>query len=1386
VVSLLLACLVLLVGSAQLAIASTGIELARAKASLQQIGDPIVSEPVLPVDTNGLPPAPPLFPSQQEGTVAMQSDFPLPAIGRTAGAAESADPVVQLEPGLASMPALLKTWEGTSATGIFPPDTDGQVGRDHYVQIVNTAGQGSQIRVWDKNGLQLYNFGFNSMWPASGSGSRCRQYGYGDPVVLYDQLADRWLLTQFTNPPSGPYNECIAVSKTGTPTNNPSDWWLYEFNVHSTKFNDYPKFGVWPDGYYMTANQFSGSLWSGAGVWVFNRTAMLTGAAASFIYFDLYNLNPNYGGLLPSNLMGKNLPPTGAPNYVMSVDMNWSGTTDVLHIFEVRTNWSNPPSSFITVLPDLVVAPFDWNFTNPGQDVPQPGTLVGLDGLADRLMMHLWYRNFGDHESLVVNHTVNVGGGVHGIRWYEIRDTTVDTTLADASIYQQGTYAPDSNHRWMGSLAMDRMGNMALGYSIASSTLYPSIRYAGRLAGDPLGSLSQAEAVIIAGSGSQTGTASGRGRWGDYSAMSVDPVDDCTFWYTQEYIQTTSFAGWQTRVAAFRFPNCNIGPTGSLIGSVTDSSSSLPISGATVQVTNGFTVTISTLSLANGSYTLTLPASTYTVTATVFGYLPGVAGGVAVISGTQTVQDFALTLAPLYQVEGHIRDSITSWPLYAQITVDNLPAGPFWSDPVTGYYNLSLPGDAAYTFHVGAFVQGYLPTSLAVGPLVSDTIQDFSLQVDTTTCQAPGYYMGGLAENFEGSFPPAGWQVLDNAGTGVIWKTCSATGESGNFTGGSGECTGASSDKAGPLKFNTELWSPVIDAAQLPTTTLRFLANYQNYNSFDTFDVDVSNNGGGTWTNALRWREDHGVFRATPGVQVTVDLAPYLSGSNNRIRWHYYDPRTGAWDWYVQIDQVHIGVGSCTPRTGGLVAGNVYDFFAGDPINGASVSNQAGFQATSAATPGDPAVADGFYTIFSPAGSQVFTATAPGGYIPDVAAINVLANNTVQHDFFLAAGLLNVNPVSLAETVAYANRITVPLTLTNQGKAPVSFDIIDLNLGYQLLGATQSTQVIIPGTTYWLKDHSIQKFFHRPPFVRPEIRFEVTQVHPSAGYINVLLLTPDTIPGGNISLITTTLQAFGDLNLSVWDTAQGDPSGSALAAYDVVIVGNDYRWSSVGMTATGVGNALADYLDGGGKVIDTLFTHDWAGWQLAGRYISGGYSPYTGSSSDFQLVPYHLGTVYQPSHPILQGVASITDNPLNGIGHQDVGLVSGANHLADWDDGQAFLAVKGSVVGVNQLWFHSSNWSGDMPALMHNIIRYLAVQDAGWLNEQPASGVISALSEQVVNITFNSADLSAGRKGRFKAELVVSNNTPYGALTIPVVMTVTVPYEEYLPWLGGG
>ncbi len=441
------------------------------------------------------------------------------------------DPVLQGDLVGPAAPAAINNFEGVpNLDGVYPPDTNGDVGPNHYVQMVNL-----HFQIWDKNGNSLYGpAANNTLW--SGFGGPCETRNDGDPIVLYDPIADRWIMSQFTA--ANPYGECIAVSTTGDPTGS---WYRYFFQFSTSVFYDYPKLGVWPDGYYLSANRFSTVAFLGASAIALDRAKMLNGQPATYQEFKT---GTTYGTLLPADLDGATLPPAGAAETFAEIG------TSALHLWKFHVDWANPANSTFTGPTTLSVAAYNQLCPSTRSCIPQPGTSVGLDGIGDRLMHRLAYRNFGDHESLVVTHSVNAAssGTLAGVRWYEIRNPSTTPSL-----YQQGTFAPDTTHRWMGSIAMDRSGNMALGYSVSSSSVYPGIRYTGRLAGDPLGQMTQGETTLIAGSGSQTGTGS---RWGDYAMMAVDPLDDCTFWFTTEYIPTTGTAPWRTRIGSFKFPSC--------------------------------------------------------------------------------------------------------------------------------------------------------------------------------------------------------------------------------------------------------------------------------------------------------------------------------------------------------------------------------------------------------------------------------------------------------------------------------------------------------------------------------------------------------------------------------------------------------------------------------------------------------------------------------------------------------------------------------------------------------------------------------------------------------------------------------------------------------------
>jgi hypothetical protein len=488
-------------------------------------------------------------------------------------------------------PAPSLSFEGVNnIAGVYPPDTNGDVGPNHYVQIVNL-----DFQIWNKSGVSLYGpAANNTLW--TGFGAPCETQNDGDPVVLYDSIADRWVLSQFTA--ASPYGECIAVSTTPDPTGS---YYRYFFQFSTSVFYDYPKLGVWPDGYYMSANRFNTIAFLGASAIVFDRAKMLSGQPATVQQFTT---SIAYGTLLPSDLDGATLPPAGSPNFFAEI-----GAT-ALHLWKFHVDWATPANSTFTGPTALPVSAYNELCPTTRSCVPQPSTSVGLDGLGDRLMHRLAYRNFGDHESLVVSHAVNVAttGVQAGVRWYEVRSPNGAATL-----FQQGSYAPDADNRWLSSIAMDRSGNMALGYSVSSSTVRPSIRYTGRLATDPLGQMPQGETTLIAGSGSQTGSAS---RWGDYAMMAVDPVDDCTFWFTTEYMPSTSTAPWRTRIGSFKFPDCGgTGSTPTPTSTPTATSTNTPSPTPTLTPTASATATSTPTSTRTSTPSPT-PTRTPTATAT--------------------------------------------------------------------------------------------------------------------------------------------------------------------------------------------------------------------------------------------------------------------------------------------------------------------------------------------------------------------------------------------------------------------------------------------------------------------------------------------------------------------------------------------------------------------------------------------------------------------------------------------------------------------------------------------------------------------------------------------------------------------------------------------------
>ncbi|HEY6232609.1 MAG TPA: hypothetical protein VIW64_15200 [Pyrinomonadaceae bacterium] len=461
---------------------------------------------------------------------------------------DSPDPVVQSASSVMAfaglnVPSPILNFNGIGFPGVScncaPPDTNGEVGATQYVQMVN---EGYQVFNKTTGASVLGPSGITTLW--SGFGGVCQNNGSGDPVVMYDQIANRWVITQFAGV-SVPTDECIAVSTTSDATGSYN---RYAFHLGSNFF-DYPHLGVWPDAYYMSMNVFNsaGTAFLGPQPFAFDRAKMLAGLPATFI-----TTGPTGGAsedsYLPADFDGSILPPAGAP----ATFVEFPGT-GAYRLFHFHVDFTTPANSSFTLFSSPAAAGFSSLCATTRSCVPQLGTTNRLDGIGDRLMFRLAYRNFGDHEAVVGNYSVS-SGGIAGIRWFELRNVT----NGPVTKFQESTYQPDTTWRWMGSAAMDQQGNLAVGFSASSGSINPQIRYAGRLFTDPLNVLTQGETTLFAGAGSQTGTLN---RWGDYSDLTVDPVDDCTFWYTQEYIPSNGSNNWRTRIGAFKFPGCGGSPT---------------------------------------------------------------------------------------------------------------------------------------------------------------------------------------------------------------------------------------------------------------------------------------------------------------------------------------------------------------------------------------------------------------------------------------------------------------------------------------------------------------------------------------------------------------------------------------------------------------------------------------------------------------------------------------------------------------------------------------------------------------------------------------------------------------------------------------------------------
>ena len=937
------------------------------------------------------------------------------------------DPVWQKQTGLHSpqnFNPIVNFEAMDNISGFYPPDTQGDVGPDKYVQVVN-----STFAIYSKTGSVLFGpADLHTIWngiPAPWNGT-----DDGDPVVLYDQAADRWIISQFSLP-EGNYAELVAVSVTSDPT---GAWYRYVYQF-GNEMPDYPKFGIWPDGYYFSVNRFTGgSAWSGTSACALERAKLLTGdPTAGFIRRDMGTTTNNPWSMLPSDWDGTITPLPGEPNYFTYIDDWSSATQDYLKIWEFHIDWITPANSTFALAHTLVVAPFKSNICTATRDrcIPQPGTAVMLESLADRLMYRLQYRNFSTHRSMVTNHTVDVDNSGHaGIRWYELRNTGAGWT-----VYQQGTFAPDNHHRWVGSIAMNAGGHIGLGYSVSSSTVYPGIRYTGRRATDPLGEMTIPEQTVINGSGSQTGTAA---RWGDYSMMSVDPTDDATFWYTTEYIQTTGLASWQTRIASFLIKN---DPTVTTLPATAVTNTSATLNGTvnpnglptdyhfewgpTISYGNSTPITAA----GSGSAAVTVDANITSLT-------PGTTYHNRLVaqnsSGTTYGSDVAFipggAIVSTNPVTAITTNSATSG---GQVTSEGGSSvnarGVCWSTlpspTILDNHTTDGAGAGAFTSALTGLISNQVYFLRAYATNGFGTFYGNEVQFQTLC----SIFTLPFAEPFSGTTIPNCWSQVDHQGNGQIWQFGTITDYYTSNPNLTGSYAFLNSDGYGSsTSQNADLISPTFDLSSYTIVNLQFY-HYFRYYSGETGTVSYSINNGSTWTPIQ-------VFSTSTTNPATFSQSiPAVAGQSQvKFKWNYI----GSFGWYWAIDDVTISGTNIPPLSvtpsqrniGPMPGATTFDVATAVPWT--ALSNQTWCSVT---------------TSGAGAGTLTATCTSNIGNTSRMATITVtIAGNPPANVAVTQSGL--IPPTNLAGTLTL-NTVQLawnsPVNITaapniNQGYVPVS------------------------------------------------------------------------------------------------------------------------------------------------------------------------------------------------------------------------------------------------------------------------------------------------------------------------------------------------------------
>ncbi len=721
------------------------------------------------------------------------------------------------------------------------------------------------------------------------------------------------------------------------------------------------------------------------------------------------------------------------------------------------------------------------------------------------------------------------------------------------------------------------------------------------------------------------------------------------------------------------------------------------------------------------------------------------------------------------------------------------PGTTIYTNPADGTYSITLVDGVTYALTVTPWVSGYTPGAASVGPLAADVTQDFALSV-TAACNAPGYALtGGFAEHFE-SWPPPGWTIVDNAG-GLVWNLDSAYGD-GNYTGGAGHAADVNSDANSGVPYDTELRTPSLNFTTFTGTTLTYQLNFQRYSGIDYLDVDISTNGGSSWTNLRHFTSNQGTLYSTPGVTDSIDLSSYAAQTNVILRWRYYTADTAPWDWYAQIDDVAIGTPACNaPAGGGLIYGNVYDANTMAALSGATVSNSTtGGTATTAVTP-DPNVDDGFYCMYGAEGANAMSATKTL-YGTDSQSATVPHFGVVQRDFQLGTGHLTATPASLSWTTAPGGTGGTTVTLNNIGGVDATFTVKEMN-GH--IAKPSNNLFALSGLSRLVPKHRI-------PTAPASLEQEKKGQRRAEGADTARTTdspAPVGTPGSYVlrpkgkELLAPSILAYVDEWQHTWPNTypeqaltrlgfgatiyhDGDYAGfeAALAGgpWDLVIwQGENYVVPSTTLTA------LLNYVQGGGKLACTY----WQQLTVPSDPLWAAMG-FQYSSNDTAGAPAYW---WDPGHPIFNSPESAPEwllrlarsgtsqgtyiEPLaNGIALGGYTTTPAPNQacLVLRDDGKTiYKAIRDLSSDADA----DTDGVPDAVELWENIISGLINGfDVPWLDENPKTGTVTAGNSVDVDVTYDATGLAPGI---YEATVSFTNDTPYGPLNVPVTLTVVEP-----------